>query len=77
MSTELRLTTPEVRDSIVRTTGRQYSIQRTRRVIDALETEGVIDVQRVGLYRTVVASDVPRIADELRARGRAEAVANV
>lgn len=63
MTTELRLTVPEVVDSIQRTTGKRYSHWTVRRVIDGLDSAGEINVQRCGLYRTVASSDVARIAE--------------
>lgn len=54
-----RLTVPQVARSI------DCPSWKARRVIDALGAQGKIDVQRVGLYRTVDAIDVPRIAAEI------------
>jgi hypothetical protein len=71
---ELRLTTAEVIGSIKSQYGGRICGQRTLgRVIDQMETEGRLTVQRMAAYRTVAESDVPVIADELIRTGRLEA----
>lgn len=54
-----RLTVPQVARSL------DCPPWKARRVIDALGAQGKINVERVGLYRTVDAIDVPRIAAEI------------
>ena len=66
MATQLRLTIPEVADSIERQIGRRFPAWKLRRIVDSLESADSLGVQRIGLYRTVSADDVCIIADELR-----------
>ncbi|MBC7820025.1 MAG: hypothetical protein IAG10_24345 [Planctomycetaceae bacterium] len=69
MATELRLTITEVAASIERQFGRLIPVWKLRRVVDALESQESLDVQRIASYRTVAAVDVGVIAAELRQLG--------
>ena len=66
----LRLTIREAASSINRQFGgRLVPDWKLRRVVDALESSGSLDVQRIGTYRTVAANDVAVIAAELTRLG--------
>jgi hypothetical protein len=66
----LRLTIREASQSIFRQYGgRPVPDWKLRRVVDVLESQGSLDVQRIGTYRTVSADDLWVIADELRRLG--------
>ena len=43
-----------------------------RRIVDGMGEAGLITVQRVGQYRTVLPEDLAPIAEELRRLGRLE-----
>lgn len=66
---QIRLTTPEVSDSINRQYGATVPPWRLRQVIDLMEAGEKIELQRAGRYRTVSGDDVGKIVDELRRRG--------
>lgn len=66
----IRLTIKESAGSIQRQFGgRLVPDWKLRRVVDILEDQGSIDVQRVGTYRTIAGSDVAILANELRRIG--------
>lgn len=75
MAAELRLTITEVADSVERQFGRRFPAWKLRRTVDLLEAQDSLDVQRIGLYRTVSADDVEIIANELRRLGWLESEA--
>ena len=66
----IMLTLPEIQGSIYRQFGCNVPVWKLRRVIDVLESQGVIDIQRVANFRTVSDGDVPKIVEELRRIGR-------
>ena len=66
MATDIRLTMRDVAESIQRQYGGEIVPDwKIRRVVDALESDDKIVVQRVGRYRTVSDKDVGTIATEL------------
>ncbi|WP_010587886.1 hypothetical protein [Schlesneria paludicola] len=66
----MRLTITEVAESIHRQHGGEIvPAWKMRRVIDSLDTNDAISIQRVGIYRTVAESDVAIIAAELQRLG--------
>lgn len=69
MASELRLTIPEIAASIQRTRGVLYPDWKLRRVVDDLESRGIIDIQRVCRVRTVSSADVNTIADDIEQSG--------
>ena len=69
MEKQLRLTLTELGRSIQRQFGVSIPIWKLRRIVDALESADSLEVQRIGLYRTVAADDVGIVADELRRLG--------
>jgi len=75
MAAELRLTITEVADSVERQFGRRFPAWKLRRVVDSLESDDSLDVQRIGQYRTLAAKDVRIVADELRRLGWLESEA--
>ena len=66
MAQQLRLTLTELARSVERQFGRTVPVWKLRRIVDLLEAKDSLDVQRIGLYRTVAADDVHVIATELR-----------
>lgn len=75
MATQLRLTITEVAASFERQFGRSFPAWKLRRLVDSLESQDSLNVQRIGLYRTVSADDVGIIANELRRLGWLESEA--
>jgi|GEM_PF-1536482 hypothetical protein len=66
----IRLTIREASESIYRRFGgRRVPEWKLRRVVDVLESRGMLDVQRMGAYRTVAAEDVGILAAEMRRCG--------
>lgn len=72
---ELRLTLTEVAGSVERQFGRLIPIWKLRRVVDSLESQDSLDVQRIGNYRTLATGDVAIVAAELRRLGWLESEA--
>ena len=69
----IRLTIRETAESIQRQYGgRLIPEWKLRRIVDLLESQDLLDVQRIGMYRTVSANDVGIVADELRRLGSLE-----
>ena len=63
----VRLTIRETAESIQRLYGgRLIPDWKLRRIVDSLESNDSLDVQRIGMYRTVSADDVGIVANELR-----------
>lgn len=67
---QLRLTIREAAEAIAR----QFNAAvvpdwKLRRVVDSLFERDLLDLQRVGPYRTIDADDVPSIAAELESLG--------
>ena len=63
----IRLTIRETAESIQRLYGgRLIPDWKLRRIVDSLESKDSLDVQRIGMYRTVLADDVGIVANELR-----------
>ena len=75
MAAELRLTLTEVAGSIERQFGRRIPVWKLRRVVDLLESQDSLDIQRIGTYRTLAAGDVGIVANELRRLGWLESEA--
>ena len=73
MAADLRLTLTELGRSIERQFGRQIPVWKLRRIVDSLESTDSLDVQRIGLYRTVSTDAVRVVADELAAWGGSKA----
>ncbi len=72
----IRLSIHETAESLQRRYGgRLVPDWKLRRIVDLLVTHDLLDVQRIGLYRTVSANDVSIIADELRRLGWLESEA--
>lgn len=72
----IRLTIRETSESIRRLYGgRPIPDWKLRRVVDSLESQDSLDVQRIGMYRTVSADDVGTVANELRRLGWLESEA--
>ena len=69
MAMQLRLTLTELGRSIDRQHQRTIPVWKLRRCVDALESADAIEVQRIGLYRTVSTDNVHIVADELRRQG--------
>ena len=69
MATALRLTLTELAGSIGRRFGREVPIWKLRRVVDVLESQDAISIQRVGNFRTISDADVGIVAEELRKIG--------
>lgn len=70
MPQDVRLTVREIGESILRQHGGPMVPDwKLRRVVDGLESSGELDVQRVGLYRTVSANDVNKVAVSLQRLG--------
>lgn len=70
MPQDVRLTIREVGESIHRQYGGPLVPDwKLRRVVDGLESSGDLDVPRVGMYRTVSANDVCKIAVALQRLG--------
>lgn len=66
----MRLTITDVAASIQRQYGGEIIPPwKMRRVIDDLDSCNAIDIQRVGVYRTIGVDDVQIVADELRRLG--------
>ena len=66
MATDIRLTMRDVAESIQRRYGGVIVPDwKIRRVVDDLEQDDMIVVQRVGRYRTVSDNDIKTIATEL------------
>jgi len=66
----VRLTIREASESICRQFGgKQVPDWKLRRVVDAMESAGLLDVQRVGSYRTVADTDLALIAGQLEKIG--------
>ncbi len=66
MATDIRLTMRDVAESIQRQYGGVIVPDwKIRRVVDDLEQDDMIVVQRVGRYRTVSDNDIKTIATEL------------
>lgn len=65
----MRLTLTDVSECLFVRDKIQVPAWKLRRVIDGLEAEGKLEVQRVRSLRTVLATDVPTIADELNRTG--------
>jgi hypothetical protein len=63
----IRLTIRESAEAIQRRCGGHVVPDwKMRRVVDALESTERLDVQRVGMYRTIAADDITVIVEELR-----------
>ena len=63
----LRLSIRETAESIHRLYGgRPVPDWKLRRIVDLLEAQDSLDVQRIGQYRTISADDVAIIVRELR-----------
>lgn len=75
MVTVLRLTMTELVDSIDRQFGGRVPIWKLRRVVDSLESQQRLEIQRIANYRTVCDSDIGIVADELRRLGWLESEA--
>ena len=72
----VRLTTAEVFELIrKRCEGRICSEGTLRRVMDKMENENRLEVQRLGRWRTVEFDSIPSIAEELRKTGRIQSEA--
>lgn len=72
----IRLTIRETAESIQRLYGgRLIPDWKLRRIVDSLESQDALDVQRIGMYRTVSADDVGIVANELRRLGWLESEA--
>jgi len=69
MATAVRLTITEAIASIARQYGQAVPVWKLRRVFDAMEAAGTLDVQRVANYRTIDGDDIGKIADELKRLG--------
>lgn len=70
MPQDVRLTIREVGESIHRQHGGPLVPDwKLRRVVDGLESSGELDVQRVGMYRTVSSDDISKIAVALQRIG--------
>lgn len=69
MATSVRLTITEAVASISRQHGQTIPVWKLRRVFDAMESAGSLDVQRVANYRTIDGDDIGKVADELRRLG--------
>lgn len=67
--TVVRLTITEAIDSIARQYGVTIPVWKLRRVFDAMESAGTLEVQRVANYRTINGDDVPIVVAELRRIG--------
>ena len=65
MATALRLTLTELAGSIGRRFGREIPIWKLRRVVDVLESQDAISIERVANFRTISDSDVETVATEL------------
>lgn len=71
----MRLTNTETAETIQRQYGGELvPVWKMRRIFDDLSARGLIDLQRVGIYRTIGYSDVWAVADELRRIGWLPAV---
>ena len=76
MPQDVRLTTREVGESIHRQFGgRLVPDWKLRRVVDSLESQDTLEVQRIGNYRTITTDGVVVLADELRRLGWLESEA--
>ena len=75
MATVLRLTLTELAESLGRQFSRKIPIWKLRRVVDSLESQDALDVQRVANYRTISDGDVQIVANELRRLGWLESEA--
>ncbi|WP_373653382.1 hypothetical protein [Schlesneria sp. DSM 10557] len=63
----MRLTITDVAATIhSRHGGELIPAWKMRRVVDALDARNAIDIQRVGVYRTLALEDVDTVANELR-----------
>lgn len=69
MATGLRLTMMELSGTIARQFGPQIPIWKLRRVVDVLESQDALDVQRIANYRTISDGDVEIVVNELRRLG--------
>ena len=66
----IRLTIKESAASIHRQFGgRLVPDWRLRRLVDVLENQGTLEVQRIGTYRTISADDLGILAGELQRLG--------
>jgi len=70
MATDLRITLSELADSIDRQFRQRVPIWKIRRVVDLLESQKRLDVQRVANYRTISDGDIQIVVDELHRLGR-------
>ena len=69
----IRLTVREAAQAIQRQFGGPLCPDwALRRIVDGMGEAGLITVQRVGQYRTVLPEDLSPIAEELRRLGRLE-----
>lgn len=76
MHIDVRLTTREAGESIHRQYGGTPVPQwKLRRVVDSLESQDTLEVQRIGNYRTITTDGVVVLADELRRLGWLESEA--
>lgn len=66
----IRLSIRETAESIQRLYGGHIVPDwKLRRIVDALDSRDSLDVQRIGMYRTISADDVGIVADELHRVG--------
>lgn len=76
MPQDVRLTTRKAGESVHRQYGGTLVPDwKLRRVVDSLESQEKLDVQRIGNYRTIAADGVVVLADELRRLGWLESEA--
>jgi hypothetical protein len=72
MATELRITLSELSERLGKRFDRQVPVWKLRRIVDSLESQNILDVQRIANYRTISDGDINTVAEHFVRMGWAE-----